>query len=73
MNPEEVIRDFPVEFRSDPTVMDYTSELFNPSVRGDEWHGIHNALYDYIWEEYELVLDDYLDWDDYGEWYDSTH
>lgn len=70
---QHAIRDFPAEFLDDDMLMRFADELFRPDVRGDNWHGVHDALEDYIWQEYELVLDDYFDWEDYGEWYDATH
>lgn len=53
--------------------MSFFDEMFDERLRGDDWHGIHDGLEDYVWDEYELTLDDFIDWAEYGEWYDSTH
>lgn len=70
---DDAIEGFPDEFRSDDILMDFVDMLFDESLRGDDWHSVRDAIEDYIWDEYELVFDDYFDWEDYGEWYDSTH
>lgn len=63
----------PEALQEDDMFVGLFEEMFNENLRGDEWYGVHDALEDYLWDEYDLALDDFIDWDDYGEWYDSTH
>lgn len=63
----------PDALQDDETFMPFFSQLFDERLRGDDWHATHNALQDYLLEKYELVLDDFFDWREYGEWYDSIH
>lgn len=65
--------DFPETLREDEILMDFIDQLFDENLRGDDWHAIRDGIADYMWDEYLDVLDDYFDWEDYGEWYDSTH
>lgn len=63
--------DFPDEILEDQMFVDFLDSFFQKGLTGDNWHGIHDALEDYMWEEYGLIFDDYIDWDDYGEWYEG--
>lgn len=70
---DEAVERLPETLVEDDTFMYFFGQLFDESLRGDQWHGVHDALEDYLWAEYELVLDDFVDWEEYGAWYDSVH
>lgn len=65
--------DFPQEFKDDDVLMNFVGSLFDEQLTGDQWHFTRDGLEEYLWSEYELVFDDFFDWADYGEWYDSVH
>lgn len=62
---------FPEELRTDDTFMGFVDVFFSGDLKGDDWHGVHEGLEDYLWDEYGLIFDDYIDWADYGDWYDG--
>lgn len=70
---DRATRDFPATFREDTQMMNHVGNLFDRDLQGDEWHITRDAMERYIWDEYELVMDDFFHWEDYGEWYEATH
>lgn len=70
---DDAVGGLPFELQQDDDFMGFFTKLFDERLRGDDWHAVHDGLEDYLWDEYELALDDFIDWEDYGEWYDSTH
>lgn len=70
---DDAVERLPDALVEDDIFMDFFDQMFDERLRGDDWHGIHDGLEDYVWAEYELTLDDFIDWAEYGEWYDSTH
>jgi|RhiMethySRZTD1v2_1073278.scaffolds.fasta_scaffold04054_25 hypothetical protein len=64
-------QNWPTELLFDEDFMHWADVFLDSGNRGDDWHATHDFLEDWLWENYELVLDDYIDWKDYGEWYDA--
>lgn len=64
---------WPAELLADPDFMHWADYWLDEQTVGDDWHNAHDFLEDWLWDNYELVLDDYMDWRDYGDWYESVH
>ncbi len=67
------ILDFPDYIMGDNQVIDLTDQLFTEGVTGSEWWDAWDDLENYLWDEYHLVLGEYWDPGEYGEWYDSVN
>lgn len=74
VNPEDHGAELlPEEVYDDDIFMSFFDQLWDPDMAGSDWHYLHEALLDYADEHFDIDLDEYIDWEDYGEWYDSTH
>jgi hypothetical protein len=63
---------FPEELLRDPEFTDWLNVFLEDTMKGDDWHSMHDWLENWLWDEYGLVLDEYFDWADYGDWYDHN-